>query len=31
MNAGWQEWLEGKLPTHEGAAPAGEVKCASCG
>jgi hypothetical protein len=30
MNAGWQEWVEGKLPTHQGAAKDGDVHCADC-
>jgi hypothetical protein len=30
MNAGWQEWVEAKLPTHQGTAPEGDVKCAGC-
>ncbi|MFL5313375.1 MAG: hypothetical protein ACJ79H_23320 [Myxococcales bacterium] len=27
LNVGWAEWVEAKLPTHEGCVERGSVKC----
>jgi hypothetical protein len=29
MNVGWQEWVEAKLPVHEGRVERGKISC-SC-
>jgi hypothetical protein len=27
LNVGWKEWVEEKLPAHQGAVAVGEIKC----